>query len=71
MFQKLFVRLRNKKIFASVVSGILLILVNTGVIDLELSHSIEGGIDTVLGLLVAMGVFSDPESHLEQVESIK
>jgi uncharacterized membrane protein len=63
--QKLLVRLRNKKVLLSVISGILLILVQLNVIDVAMSHSVDVVVNTVLGLLVAVGVVSDPESHIK------
>jgi uncharacterized membrane protein len=63
--QKLLVRLRNKKVLLSVISGILLILVQLNVIDVAMSHSVDVVVNTVLGLLVAIGVVSDPESHIK------
>jgi len=63
--KKLMVRLQNKKVLLSVISGILLILVQLNVIDVEMSHSVDVVVNTVLGLLVAVGVVSDPESHVK------
>jgi uncharacterized membrane protein len=63
--KKLLVRLRNKKVLLSVISGILLILVQLNVIDVAMSHSVDVVVNTVLGLLVAVGVVSDPESHIK------
>ncbi|MGG0487243.1 phage holin [Priestia aryabhattai] len=64
--KKLLVRLGNKKVLLSVISGILLILVQLNVIDVEMSHNVDVVVNTVLGLLVAVGVVSDPESHLKK-----
>jgi uncharacterized membrane protein len=63
--KKLLVRLQNKKVLLSVISGILLILVQLNVIDVAMSHSVDVVVNTVLGLLVAVGVVSDPESHVK------
>jgi uncharacterized membrane protein len=63
--KKLLVRLANKKVLLSVISGILLILVQLNVIDVEMSHSVDIVVNTVLGLLVGIGVISDPESHVK------
>lgn len=59
------VRLQNKKIAMAVASGILLVLVNMGVIDVEMSVKAETTVNTVLGVLVALGIVSDPESHIK------
>jgi uncharacterized membrane protein len=63
---KILTRLRNKKVFLAVASGILLILVQTGVISLEMSQSWDIVINTGLGILVALGIVSDPESHVDK-----
>ncbi|PED63960.1 hypothetical protein [Priestia megaterium] len=65
MFKKFLVRLKNRKVLAATVSGILLILVNTGVIDAHMSDNIFKAFNTVLSFLVGMGVFANPESHVE------
>ena len=64
--KKLLVRLANKKILISVISGILMILVQLNVIDVEMSHNVDLVVNTVLGILIAMGIVSDPESHLKK-----
>lgn len=63
---KLLVRLKNKKVILSVISGILMILVNVGVIDVSLSDKVMDVVNSVLALGVAVGVFSNPDSHLEE-----
>jgi uncharacterized membrane protein len=64
--KKLLVRLSNKKVLLSVISGILLILVQLNVINVEMSHNVDVVVNTVLSVLVAVGVVSDPESHLKK-----
>lgn len=64
--KKLLVRLQNKKILVSVISGILLILVNTGVITVDMSQSVDVTVNTALSILVALGIVSDPESHVKE-----
>lgn len=63
--KKILVRLKNKKVILSVISGILMILVNVGVIDISFSDKIMDVVNSVLALGVAVGVFSNPDSHLE------
>jgi uncharacterized membrane protein len=65
MMKKLFARLRNGKVLLAVISGILLVLVQLGVIDVAMSHNLSIAIDTVLSVFVALGIISDPESHLK------
>lgn len=64
--KKFLLRLKNKKVLLAVISGILVILVNLGVIDLEMSDKVMKMVDLVLGLGVTIGIFSDPDSHLEE-----
>ncbi|WP_045513773.1 phage holin [Bacillus amyloliquefaciens] len=64
--KKLLVRLQNKTILTAVISGIMLILLNLGVIDVEMSHKADVIINTVLGMLVAIGVVKNPESHVKE-----
>lgn len=65
MIQKLLVRLQNKKVLMSTVAGILLVLVNTGLIDVGMSHQVQIVFDTVMSILIGLGIVSDPESHVE------
>jgi uncharacterized membrane protein len=64
MWQKFLTRIRNPKVITGIVSGVLLILVNTGVIDAHLQDNILKGLNTVLSLGVAVGVFGNPDSHI-------
>lgn len=63
---KVIKRLKNKKIALAVASGILLILVNLGLIDNAVSNQVTEVVNTLLTIGVAIGVFSNPDSHLEQ-----
>jgi uncharacterized membrane protein len=65
MLNKLKTRIRNPKVVTGICSGILLILVNTGVIDTHMSDNILKGVNTVLSLGVGFGIFADPESHVK------
>ncbi|MCY8048437.1 hypothetical protein MOD91_18100 [Bacillus haynesii] len=65
MLAKLKSRLRNRKVLLAVVSGILLILVNLGLIDVELSDKVLEAVNTLLGLGVSIGIFSNPDSHVQ------
>jgi uncharacterized membrane protein len=64
MWKKLKTRIRNPKVITAIVSGILIILVNTGVIDIEMSDKVAHIVDTVLTFGVTIGVFGNPESHV-------
>lgn len=66
MIQKLLTRLQNKTILVSLFSGIILILTTSGLIDVGMSHNAETIFKTVLGILIALGVVSDPESHVDK-----
>lgn len=64
--KKAWTRLKNKKVAMAVSAGILLILVNAGVIDVEMSNKIESMVDTALSILVALGIFANPDSHITE-----
>jgi uncharacterized membrane protein len=64
--KKILKRLRNGKVLLSVASGILLILVNTGVIAADALDQYNVIINTVLSVLVALGVVSNPETPLKK-----
>lgn len=66
MVNKLLQRLRNKKVLVAIFSGVILILVNSGAIDLGMSDHITFLFNTILGVLIAAGVVSDPDSHLPE-----
>ena len=63
MFKKIKQRITNPKVLTAVASGILLILVNLGVIDIEMSNHVTEVVNTVLGIGVAVGIFANPVSH--------
>jgi uncharacterized membrane protein len=64
-FKQLVSRLKNRYVITGVVSGLLLILVNTGIIDTHMSDNITKGLNTVLSIGVGFGIFSDSTSHLK------
>ena len=64
--KKVWTRIKNRKVASAVAAGILLILVNAGVIDVAMSAKIETMVDTALGILVVLGIFANPESHIEK-----
>jgi uncharacterized membrane protein len=66
MLQKIMTRLKNPKVFMAVVSGILMILVNLGLVDVEMSTKVENIVNTILSFGVAIGIFADPESHVKK-----
>lgn len=66
MMQKFLSRLTNKKVLMSVFAGVLMILVNTGAVDVGMSHQAELIFNTVLSILVGLGIVSDPDSHIDQ-----
>jgi uncharacterized membrane protein len=66
MLNKLKTRLRNPKVITAICSGVLIILVNTGVIDLEMSKKVTETVTILLGIGVSIGVFGDPESHVKE-----
>jgi uncharacterized membrane protein len=64
LFNKLVVRIQNPKVIVAVVSGVLLILSNTGIVTVEHVNHVSEILNTVLTVLVALGVFGNPESHV-------
>lgn len=66
MLKKLVTRIKNPKVLLAVSSGVLLILVNLQIIDLEMSARVTDIINTVLSIGVSIGVFGNPESHVEK-----
>lgn len=66
MLNKLKTRIKNPKVLLAVVSGILLILVNLGLVDVEMSKKVTEIVNTVLSIGVSVGIFGNPESHVEK-----
>ncbi|MCS0827454.1 hypothetical protein NX029_26420 [Cytobacillus firmus] len=66
VLKKVLTRLKNPKVAIAVASGILLILVNFGVIDVALSEKIMDAVNTLLTIGVAVGIFANPESHISE-----
>jgi uncharacterized membrane protein len=68
MLNKIKTRIKNVKVITAIVSSILLILVNLGVIDLAMSAKVTELVNTILGVGVAIGIFGNPESHVKEVK---
>lgn len=66
MLKKIKTRLRNPKVITALVAGILLVLVNTNMIDTGLSEKLNEVVNGILSIGVALGVFGNPESHLDE-----
>lgn len=66
MLNKIKKRIRNPKVILGIVSGILMILVNLGVIDMEISSKVTEMVNIVLGIGVSIGIFANPESHVKE-----
>jgi uncharacterized membrane protein len=66
MLNKLKTRLRNPKVILAIVSGILIILVNLGVIGEDMSSKVTETVNILLGIGVSIGVFGNPESHIKE-----
>lgn len=64
--KKFLVRLQNKKVLTAIVSGILAILVNTGTVDLDVAKGWEVTANSVLIILVTLGIVSNPDSHVKE-----
>jgi uncharacterized membrane protein len=64
MLKKVLTRLKNTKVLIAVVSGVLAILVNFGVIDIKMSEEVLTNLNILLGMGVTLGIFSNPETPL-------
>jgi uncharacterized membrane protein len=63
---KILTRIRNPKVAVAVVSGVLLILVNLGLIDAVTQGKVMDVANTILSVGVAIGIFGNPESHVKE-----
>lgn len=63
---KVLKRFKNKKVLIAAVSGVALILVNTGIITADVSTEIMNTFNTILGIFVALGIVSDSRSNDEK-----
>lgn len=68
MLEKLKRRIRNKKVVAYLVTAILGMLLKLGVIDVAIVNQFETVSTFVLGLLVTLGILTDPEPKPKQPE---
>lgn len=66
MLAKLKKRITNKRVFLAIVSAVLVILVQLGVVDVEMSAKVEDVSSVIAGLLVSIGIFANPESHIKE-----
>lgn len=61
--KKVLSRMKNRKVILAVVTGILLILTNVGIIDLAMSQQVTEITNIILGIGVTVGIFANPDSH--------
>ena len=66
MLKKILTRLKNKKVIASIVSAILMYLVNEGMLSIEMSDTINTIVNGLLSFGILIGVFGNPESHVKE-----
>jgi uncharacterized membrane protein len=66
MWNKFKTRIRNKKVIAAIVSGVLIILVNTGIIGEDLSAKVTDVLNTLLSVGVTIGILGDPTDHIKE-----
>lgn len=59
-------RIRNRKVILAVASGIIMILVNLGIIGEDMSNQVMEIINMVLTIGVTVGIFANPESHIKE-----
>jgi phi LC3 family holin len=62
------VRLQNKNVLVAIISGVLLLLTNVGVIDVPHAEHINYIANGILTIFVTVGIVSDPESHVKDQE---
>lgn len=65
MLAKLKKRILNPKVILAYVSGILMILVNLNVIDVDMSTHVTEAVNTILGFFITIGIIGHPESHVK------
>lgn len=69
LLKKVLNRLKNKKIALAVASGVLMLLVNMGIISTDMMNEYMDSINIVLTILMAVGVLSNPDKDTtEQTE---
>jgi uncharacterized membrane protein len=66
MFNKIRTRVANPKVQVALVSAVLIILANLGLVDAVQSDKILSLVNVILGTGLAVGVLGDPESHIEK-----
>jgi uncharacterized membrane protein len=60
-FKQLLSRLKNRYVLTGIVSGILLILVNAGIMDTHMSDNITKAVNTILSIGVGLGIVSNAD----------
>lgn len=63
--KNLLVKLENPRVLMSVVSGVMLILTSTKVIDVTTEAHANLILNTVLSVLVGLGILTDPLGHVK------
>ena len=61
MLKTILLRMKHPKIFIAVISGIAMILVNLGIIDMSIMPKIEEITNIILSIGVAIGIFTSPD----------
>lgn len=63
--QTVLIRLKNPKVIASIVSAVIMVLLNTGVITADKSSYLVTLANTILSVLIGIGVLGNPDSHVQ------
>jgi uncharacterized membrane protein len=66
MLNKFKTRITNPRVITGIVSGVLIILVNAGLIGDDMSAKVTDTVNVLLSVGVTLGIFADPESHVKE-----
>lgn len=65
---KVLKRLKKKRVFLAVASGVVMLLLNLGLIDEAISQQMHESINILLSMGVAVGIFTNPDEKPKKVK---
>lgn len=71
MLKTVLKRIKNKKVVLAVVSGIVMILLNLGLIDGAMQEQVLTITNIVLGLGVTLGIFANPDKEKDSTDKVE